>query len=101
MSVVAVLLKKKLTEHGGRCRRRTVRRTLTAARAAARGRDCAVFAPESEQIRFFFLQAEDGIREGRVTGVQTCALPILGMCSDCGRSIPRVSATTAPAGRPR
>src|SRR5690348_7497040 len=26
-------------------------------------------------IRFFF-QAEDGIRDGRVTGVQTCALPI-------------------------
>src|SRR5690348_5025126 len=25
---------------------------------------------------FFFLQAEDGIRDGRVTGVQTCALPI-------------------------
>src|SRR6267154_3706154 len=24
----------------------------------------------------FFLQAEDGIRGGRVTGVQTCALPI-------------------------
>src|SRR5438876_945127 len=25
---------------------------------------------------FFFFQAEDGIRVGRVTGVQTCALPI-------------------------
>src|SRR6267154_4540792 len=25
----------------------------------------------------FFFQAEDGIRAGRVTGVQTCALPIL------------------------
>src|SRR5690348_13040226 len=25
---------------------------------------------------FFFFQAEDGIRDGRVTGVQTCALPI-------------------------
>src|SRR5690625_7524501 len=24
----------------------------------------------------FFLQAEDGIRDGHVTGVQTCALPI-------------------------
>src|SRR6266581_2655237 len=24
----------------------------------------------------FFFQAEDGIRDGRVTGVQTCALPI-------------------------
>src|SRR6266487_6968853 len=31
----------------------------------------------SECVVFFF-QAEDGIRDGRVTGVQTCALPILG-----------------------
>src|SRR5205807_7080845 len=27
---------------------------------------------------FFFFQAEDGIRDYKVTGVQTCALPILG-----------------------
>ena len=27
-------------------------------------------------IRFFFFQAEDGIRGVAVTGVQTCALPI-------------------------
>ena len=26
---------------------------------------------------FFFFQAEDGIRDDLVTGVQTCALPIL------------------------
>src|SRR5690625_6209359 len=26
--------------------------------------------------QFFFCQAEDGIRDGHVTGVQTCALPI-------------------------
>src|SRR2546430_9419844 len=29
----------------------------------------------------FFFQAEDGIRDLTVTGVQTCALPILGHCS--------------------
>src|SRR5690348_13950008 len=29
-----------------------------------------------ELVFFFFFQAEDGIRDGRVTGVQTCALPI-------------------------
>src|SRR2546421_1620390 len=29
-------------------------------------------------IRFFFFQAEDGIRDLIVTGVQTCALPICG-----------------------
>src|SRR2546426_2732879 len=28
-------------------------------------------------IFFFFFQAEDGIRDYKVTGVQTCALPIL------------------------
>src|SRR5256885_5067839 len=27
---------------------------------------------------FFFFQAEDGIRDYKVTGVQTCALPIFG-----------------------
>ena len=27
----------------------------------------------------FFFQAEDGIRDTSVTGVQTCALPILGL----------------------
>src|SRR5271166_1625485 len=32
-------------------------------------------AGRSEQAPFFF-QAEDGIRDGHVTGVQTCALPI-------------------------
>src|SRR6267154_773279 len=30
-----------------------------------------------ERYCCFFFQAEDGIRDGRVTGVQTCALPIL------------------------
>src|SRR5256885_2444672 len=32
-----------------------------------------------ESILFFFFQAEDGIRDYKVTGVQTCALPICGM----------------------
>src|SRR3989440_7868383 len=32
---------------------------------------------DSDQIIFFFFQAEDGIRDLIVTGVQTCALPIL------------------------
>src|SRR5256885_9032523 len=31
----------------------------------------------SEMCLFFFFQAEDGIRDYKVTGVQTCALPIL------------------------
>src|SRR5256885_9264652 len=32
--------------------------------------------PSSLHERFFFFQAEDGIRDYKVTGVQTCALPI-------------------------
>src|SRR3989441_11648951 len=31
---------------------------------------------------FFFFQAEDGIRDKLVTGVQTCALPIYGLAAD-------------------
>src|SRR5258706_4259035 len=31
----------------------------------------------SQLLLFFFFQAEDGIRDWSVTGVQTCALPIL------------------------
>src|SRR5690606_41029076 len=30
------------------------------------------------RVLFFFFQAEDGIRDFHVTGVQTCALPISG-----------------------
>src|SRR6267143_4659540 len=43
---------------------------------------------------FFFFQAEDGIRDGTVTGVQTCALPIC-------RGGHVVDAVTLRAGRPR
>src|SRR5688500_19514033 len=31
-------------------------------------------------LLFFFFQAEDGIRDYKVTGVQTCALPISALC---------------------
>src|SRR5205807_6730408 len=33
-------------------------------------------APHGDSQSFFFFQAEDGIRDYKVTGVQTCALPI-------------------------
>src|SRR5699024_11666808 len=33
----------------------------------------------------FFFQAEDGIRDRNVTGVQTCALPICGLMFNGGR----------------
>src|SRR5690348_1529466 len=37
-------------------------------------------------VFFFFFQAEDGIRDGRVTGVQTCALPIFRVTLTDGRN---------------
>src|SRR5436305_3580456 len=40
-------------------------------------------------VMFFFFQAEDGIRDADVTGVQTCALPI----SDISISTMRYSAS--------
>src|SRR5690606_39702462 len=40
---------------------------------------------------FFFFQAEDGIRDFHVTGVQTCALPIF------GEGPSRVLVSTPPA----
>src|SRR5215208_6785047 len=44
---------------------------------------------------FFFFQAEDGIRDGHVTGVQTCALPISdswpsNLGSPCGTARSRI-----------
>src|SRR2546429_3144905 len=47
----------------------------------------------SSVVLFFFFQAEDGIRDVAVTGVQTCALPI---CLDLG--LPRAQ---GPESRPR
>src|SRR5690625_5843641 len=38
----------------------------------------------------FFFQAEDGIRDGHVTGVQTCALPIYITLIIYGHSVPVV-----------
>src|SRR5438093_13091903 len=37
---------------------------------------------------FFFFQAEDGIRDWSVTGVQTCALPIYPTATDLIRLLP-------------
>src|SRR5256885_7282577 len=60
-------------------------------------------------VLFFFFQAEDGIRDYKVTGVQTCALPIsrhrrarTGRAADAGAYRERVDATPgrgAGAGR--
>src|SRR5256885_5003281 len=45
-------------------------------RAAALRRMSAIVLSVAMLIIFFFFQAEDGIRDYKVTGVQTCALPI-------------------------
>src|SRR5438034_5481696 len=53
---------------------------------------------------FFFFQAEDGIRDHCVTGVQTCALPIFAgfrlrvarMIHCCLRQIPRLLGVCLP-----
>src|SRR5690625_6810371 len=44
----------------------------------------------------FFFQAEDGIRDGHVTGVQTCALPI----SRRSRESPCPACARGAGGRP-
>src|SRR5216683_6403970 len=49
---------------------------------------------------FFFFQAEDGIRDLIVTGVQTCALPILVSWPGAGASL-RVGPRDPRPGRPR
>src|SRR5690349_23266443 len=47
---------------------------------------------------FFFFQAEDGIRDLYVTGVQTCALPICGTrWSSPGSSAPRWPGSRSPS----
>src|SRR6201993_4002228 len=47
-------------------------------------------------IIFFFFQAEDGIRDYKVTGVQTCALPICPTFN--GNSCTQCHAQPAPGG---
>src|SRR5256885_8346270 len=44
---------------------------------------------------FFFFQAEDGIRDYKVTGVQTCALPIL-LDAPAGPPLTGASSMSAP-----
>src|SRR5260370_12046922 len=48
---------------------------------------------------FFFFQAEDGIRDSSVTGVQTCALPISNSSEEKpSMRKPKVIVTVAPTG---
>src|SRR5437762_8646470 len=56
-------------------------------------------------VFFFFFQAEDGIRDTSVTGVQTCALPICHSSHDGPRGVLRGRAVAQDlfdrAGKPR
>src|SRR2546430_4973481 len=45
-------------------------------RSAMQGSNVPIHNPAVSAFVFFFFQAEDGIRDLTVTGVQTCALPI-------------------------
>src|SRR5689334_24615317 len=45
----------------------------------------------------FFFQAEDGIRDGTVTGVQTCALPILAHAEGFSRDLVRLQSASQSA----
>src|SRR5690606_40991703 len=47
----------------------------------------------------FFFQAEDGIRDFHVTGVQTCALPICVPCCSTAPGCTRRSSTASRAWR--
>src|SRR4051795_13637290 len=70
--------------------RLVARRERYTQRSHERHRCCACSAPDRIRptqrssvcrifyLCFFFFQAEDGIRDESVTGVQTCALPIEG-----------------------
>src|SRR2546430_7330324 len=56
----------------------------------------AAFGAASE---FFFFQAEDGIRDLTVTGVQTCALPICAaaVAAAASNALPPCASICAPA----
>src|SRR5690625_4246051 len=57
----------------GRCWRTPCHNTTKKYKGVA---ECSININYKYVIVFFFFQAEDGIRDGHVTGVQTCALPI-------------------------
>src|SRR5207249_8053566 len=47
---------------------------------------------------FFFFQAEDGIRDRNVTGVQTCALPISAAYTQLDQALDKVDRDCATRG---
>src|SRR2546429_9891442 len=53
-------------------------------------RQCLIY------VFFFFFQAEDGIRDVAVTGVQTCALPIFFSCLRSPKHQLSIASVTSP-----
>src|SRR5258708_24359457 len=51
-------------------------------------------------VFFFFFQAEDGIRDDLVTGVQTCALPISPSTPPATTALPAPSPRSTPYAAP-
>ena len=49
------------------------------------GHNASSYKSRPEAVGFVFFQAEDGIRDYKVTGVQTCALPICRISQRGGR----------------
>src|SRR5256885_11671700 len=77
-----------------------------------------LFGSSRTYIAFFFFQAEDGIRDYKVTGVQTCALPIylqgavsagllavgssfVGTMENCAALLDRIAAAADPEAEAR
>src|SRR5699024_12019373 len=58
------------------------------------GLDCVIWTLMDRMHCLFFFQAEDGIRDRNVTGVQTCALPI------CAAHFPAAAASATFAAPP-
>src|SRR3989449_9728627 len=63
---------------------------------AANVRQCLI---RSFSLRFFFFQAEDGIRDVAVIGVQTCALPICKIISDAMDKVGKEGVITVEDGK--
>src|SRR5260221_1324730 len=55
-------------------------------------RNAAAYGTAVTLVLFFFFQAEDGIRDHCVTGVQTCALPI-SLSSSAGDTLRQAAST--------
>src|SRR5256885_1723282 len=94
--IVTILANNALVSHGSE------KPTRNAALHRNRGddgikREAIAQVKPCNRLFFFFFQAEDGIRDYKVTGVQTCALPI--SAASRARLVPRIAvAATAPFG---